>query len=92
MFQLQVTMISDKGYKPVSTLVNVPSVKEFKANPQKYRNEGIARICAKRSWRLSDVKAYGYDSEIKMRVYDKEKIEREKAERYEQIKKERGWT
>lgn len=92
MFQLQVTMLSDKGYKPVSTLVNVPSVKEFKTDPAKYRNEGIRKICAKRSWRIEDVRRYGYDHEIKMRVYDREKIEREKAERYEQIKKERGWA
>jgi hypothetical protein len=92
MFQLQVTMMSNKGFKPVSTLVNVPSVAEFKANPKKYRDEGILRICSKRKWRWSDVKQYGYDSEIKMRVYNKEKIEQEKAERYEQIKKERGWA
>jgi hypothetical protein len=92
MFQLQVTMMSNKGFKPVSTLVNVPSVAEFKANPKKYRDEGVQRICSKRKWRWSDVKQYGYDSEIKMRVYNKEKIEQEKAERYEQIKKERGWA
>lgn len=92
MFQLQVTMISNKGYRPVSTLVNVPSVKEFKNNPKKYRDEGVVRICAKRRWKWSDVKSFGYDSEIKVRVYDKEKIEKEKAERYEQIKKERGWA
>jgi hypothetical protein len=53
---------------------------------------GVLRICAKRNWKWSDIKNFGYDSEIKMRVYDKEKIEKEKAERYEQIKKERGWA
>lgn len=92
MFKLQVTMMSNKGFRPVSALVDVPSVKEFKANPKKYRDEGVLKICAKRKWRWQDVQQYGYDSEIKVRVYDKEKIEREKAERYEQIKKERGWT
>ena len=92
MFQLQVTLMSNKGYKPVSTLVDVPSVAELKADPKKYRDYGILRICAKRNWTIADVKKYGYDSEIKVRVYDKEKIERENAERYEQIKKERGWA
>lgn len=92
MFKLQVTMISNKGYRPVSALVDVPSVAEFKANPKKYRDDGVVKICAKRSWNWAKVKEFGYDSEIKMRVYDREKIEREKAERYEQIKKERGWT
>lgn len=92
MFKLQVTMNSNKGFRPVSTLVDVPSVKEFKADPLKYRNEGVLKICAKRHWSWTDVKNFGYDSNIRFRVYDKEKIEREKAERYEQIKKERGWT
>lgn len=92
MFKLQVTMISNKGFRPVSALVDVPSVAEFKANPKKYRDEGIVKICAKRGWTLSDIRKNGYDLEIKVRVYDKEKIEREKAERYEQIKKERGWA
>ena len=92
MFKLQVTMLSNKGYRPVSALVDVPSVAEFKANPKKFRDLGILRICAKRNWNLSNVKNFGYDAEIKMRIYDKEKIEKEKAERYEQIKKERGWT
>lgn len=27
-----------------------------------------------------------------MRIYDKEKIEKENAERYEKIKRERGWV
>lgn len=92
MFQLQVTMNSNKGFRPVSTLVDVPSVAEFKANPLKYRNEGVLKICFKRGWTWKDVQSLGYDSNIRFRVYDKEKIEREKAERYEQIKKERGWT
>ena len=92
MFKLQVTMLSNKGYRPVSTLVDVPSVAEFKADPKKFRDMGVLRICAKRNWKWSDVKNFGYDSEVKMRVYDKEKIEKEKAERYEQIKKERGWA
>lgn len=91
MFKLQVTMISNKGYRPVSAIVDVPSVNDFKTNPLKYRNDGVVKICAKRGWSWQRVQEYGYDSEIKMRVYDKEKIEREKAERYEQIKKERGW-
>ena len=91
MFKLQVTMNSNKGYRPVSTLVNVPSVAEFKANPLKYRNEGVVKICTKRGWTWAKVQEYGYDSNIRFRVYDKEKIEKEKAERYEQIKKERGW-
>ena len=85
-------MKSNKGFRPVSVLVDVPSAEEFRANPLKFRNAGVVKICAKRKWTWADVQKYGYDSDIRFRVYDKEKIEREKAERYEQIKKERGWA
>ena len=91
MIQLQVTLISDKGYRPISALVDAPNIQTVVENKKKYQEQGIIKICAKRSLRSYDLAKYGYN-QIKMRVYDKEKIEREKAERYEQIKKERGWA
>ena len=90
MIQIQVTLTSNKGYRPMSTLVDVPNAQTFIENKKKYQQQGIIKICAKRSMRAADLAKYGYN-EVRMRVYDKEKIEREKAERYEQIKKERGW-
>lgn len=89
--QIQITLVSDKGYRAVSTIIEVPSISDYIANKQKYQMQAVQAMCAKRYWGAQDLVKYGYTG-IKCRVYDKEKIERENAERYEQIKKERGWT
>ena len=89
--QIQVTLVSNKGYRAASTIIEVPSAKDYIENKQHYQMEAVKKICAKRYWSAKDLEKYGYTG-IKCRVYDKEKIERENAERYEQIKKERGWT
>ena len=51
----------------------------------------MIKICQKRYWTNADLKKYFY-TRVKIREYDKEKIEKENAERYERIKKERGWA
>lgn len=91
MIPIQVTITSNKGYRPMSAIIEVPDAQTFLNNKKTYQQQGIIKICTKRSMHLADLKKYGYE-EVRMRVYDKEKIEREKAERYEQIKKERGWV
>lgn len=91
MKQIQITLVSDKGYRAVSALVDVPSIKDYIENKSQYQMQGVVKICAKRHWTKRDLERYGYTG-IKCRVYDKEKVERENAERYEQIKKERGWA
>lgn len=90
MIQMQISLFSNKGYKPLSTIVNVESVEEWQKNKEKIRNQAVVSICTKRRMTKADLQKYGY-CEIRTRVYDKEKIARENAERYEQIKKERGW-
>ena len=90
MKQIQVTLVSDKGYRAVSALVDVPSIRDYIENKSQYQMQGVVKICAKRHWSKTDLTKYGYTG-IKCRVYDKEKIERENAERYEKIKEERGW-
>lgn len=89
--QIQITLKSDKGYKPVSTLIEVESLEDYKANKASYQKKAIVQICAKRHWTSADRLYYGYKT-LMQRVYDKEKIERENAERYERIKRERGWV
>ena len=90
MKQIQVTLVSNKGYRPVSTIIDVPSAKEYCDNKEHYQMQAVQKICAKRYWTSKELIKYGYTG-IKCRVYDKEKIERENAERYEKIKEERGW-
>lgn len=89
--QIQVTLVSDKGYRPVSTIIEVASIKDYCDNKQKYQMQAVQAMCAKRYWSAQDLVKYGYTG-IKCRVYDKERIAAENAARYEQIKKERGWA
>lgn len=80
----QVTLMCDNGkYKPVSTIVemdtqDIPAIK----------TRGIQRICAQRYWTKLDLKNYGY-TKVKIRIYDKEKIDKENEERYNRIKEEK---
>ena len=89
--QIQITLVSDKGYRPVSTLITVDKVSDYVENKKQMQLQAVQKICAKRHWSAKDLAKYGYTC-IKARVYDKAKIEAENAARYEQIKKERGWT
>jgi hypothetical protein len=89
--QVQVTLISEGGYRPLSGLVEVKDWADFIANKSAYQQKAVISILAKRHMTVRDMRKYGY-TQIKARVYDKERIAKENAERYEQIKKERGWT
>lgn len=89
--QIQITLVSNKGYKPMSTIIEVPDAATFNLHKQEYQQRAAVKICAQRHMTARDLVNYGYTG-IKCREYDKEKIARENAERYEKIKKERGWT
>ncbi len=89
--QIQITLFSDKGYKPVSCLVEVENVEYYKEHLKEVKAQGIQKICNKRYWEKYHLIQYGY-TKVKMRIYDKEEIKKEKTERYERIKRERGWA
>ena len=91
MLQVQISLFSNKGYKPISTIVTIDSVEEWNKNKSQIKMKAVATMCAKRRLTRADLEKYGYN-EIRSRQYDKEKIAKENAERYEQIKKERGWS
>ena len=89
--ELQVTLFDKNGkYKPVSTLISVESLEYYHSHAKQIKAKAITYICQKRMWNSTDLKRYGYTT-CKVRVYDKERIERENKERYERIKEERGW-
>lgn len=91
MIQLQCTLFSSTGkYRPMSTLVKVESVDYFKEHKTEVQTRAIQKICVQLNTEPWCLKRDGY-SKMKVRVYDKAKIDAEKAARYEQIKKERGW-
>lgn len=92
MIDLQCTLFSTTGkYKPMSTIVKVESVAYYKAHKTEVQTRAIQKICIQRKTEPWCLKRDGF-TRMKVRVYDKEKIEAENAERYERIKKERGWA
>ena len=90
MVKLQITLTSTEGYKPMSTIVEITDKKEYLYKRKEIHNKAIVKICAQRHMTLKDLTYYGY-TKIKAREYDAEAMARENAERYEQIKAERGW-
>ncbi len=92
MENIQVTLYDKQGrYKPVSALYKVESISWFQSHRKEVQIGGIIKICQKRGWDQKDLARYGYTT-CKMRIYDPEKIKRQEEERYEKIKKERGWA
>lgn len=96
MKEYQVTLLCQtKQYKPVSAIVKLDiatlsnlTTKEICAE---IRKRGITKICQTRYWTTADLKKYHYTI-VKMREYNIQKIEKDNKLRYEQIKKERGWS
>lgn len=66
--KIQVTLYSDKGYKPVSCLIEVANKEDFIAHKKEIQSRGIIKICQKRLWQKCDVVNYGY-TKVKMRIY-----------------------
>lgn len=90
--KLQFTLFCATGqYKPVSTILEVPSIEEYKARANEFKEKAIRKIAQQRRWDGNDLANYHYTS-LKVRVYDKEKIARANAERYAKIKEANGWT
>ena len=95
-YQVTLFCATDK-YRPVSTLVKRASAVDI-ADPTTKRqilNEGMRKICIQTGWGPKDLAFYGYKSG-KIRLYDKEKLDKEAEERYNRIKEEKyasgEWT
>lgn len=96
LIEYQVTLFCPDGrYKPVSAIVkkDMAYIRSCSKGQliKDLRKEGVQKICIKRNWTSADIRAYGY-TELKIRRYDREKIQIENAERYQQIKIEKGWV
>ena len=92
--QYQVTLFCpERKYKPVATIVKLQQLidVDLSKNAEERKNiriMGLKMICSKRGWDNKDLSRLGY-SKVKVRMYDKAKIDREKQERYEKIKEEK---
>ena len=88
MLNYQVTLTSTTGqYKAVSTIVKAEKI-ATKEDKQGVINKGIIKIAQQRRWTNQDLKKFGY-TKVKIREYDKAKIDKQSAERYEKLKQEK---
>ena len=86
--QLQVTLFDERGkYKPVSTLVEMPKKEVIAKNFKPYRDKGVQKICAKHYWTAKDIKKYF--TQVKIRIYNEEKVKAENENRYNEIKRQK---
>ena len=69
--QIKITLISEGGYRPLSTLISCDSWDAFQANKPHYHKQAILCILAKRHMTLWDMRKYGYTA-IKSEIYQKE--------------------
>lgn len=66
---IQVTLISEGGYRPLSTLLEVENWATYQADKRKWNDRAIVKICGKRYMTAYDLKKYGYTT-LKARPYD----------------------
>lgn len=89
--EYQVTLFCATGkYKPVSCLVKRTSACDISDPTIKRQilNEGMQKICNQRRWSARDLANFGFKTG-KIRLYDKEKLDKEAKERYNKIKEEK---
>lgn len=68
---LQFTLFSTTGkYKPMTTLIKVGSVEEYKKNKKKFQQRAITKMCAEKHTTLWALKGNGF-TKLKVRVYPK---------------------
>lgn len=75
MIKLQITFFDKKGqYKPISTILEVESIEDYKNNKAKYQTKAIMNICHNRRMSPKEFKEQGY-TQVKVREYDLFKID-----------------
>lgn len=75
--KLQVTLFATNGkYKPISTIIRVENLKDYKENKIEYQRKAILNICHNRRITWSELKAQTYTT-LKVREYNPEKIKQQ---------------
>lgn len=78
MIKMQITLFDKNGhYKPISTIVEVTDIDEYKRNKKKVHSTAIQNICHNRNISYQELSSQGYTT-LKAREYDKEKIAKNK--------------
>lgn len=70
--KIQITLFCTTGqYRPISTLIEVESVEDFKTNLKKYKKQALQKMCAQRYRDGASLLKSGY-TQMKWRIYDEE--------------------
>lgn len=78
MLKMQITLFDkDNHYKPLSTLIEVKSIEDYKEHKQEYNKKAIVNISAKRYLSPSELKKMGF-TQLKAREYTEERIARDR--------------
>jgi hypothetical protein len=80
---LQVLLHSSEGRRPLSALIEVESLAEYRANKDAYHTKAIVKIMANKGLCVSELRRYGYNA-IQVRVYNRERIAQREADHYSQ--------
>lgn len=83
MIEIQVTLFDSNGkYRPISTIVkNVESMDYYTQHKAEVQRRAIENICHQRKITFAELKKQGY-TKVKVREYDKEKIEQQKKQQH----------
>ena len=68
---IKISLLSERGYRPMSTLIKVESWQDFQENKAKYVEYAIARIRVYRDMRPSDLAKYQYKT-IRAEIYSRD--------------------
>lgn len=84
--KLQMTLFAtNKKYRPISTIIEIENMEEYKQNKAKYQKKAIENICHNRKTTWKDLKEQSYTT-VKVREYNLEKIsKRQKIELFKQL-------
>lgn len=89
----QITLISTTGqYKPISCIIEIADngtdLSLDSISKKKIQTMGVQKICARRYWKTTDLRKFGY-TKAKVRLYDLDTIKEEKINTYAIVKAEK---
>lgn len=87
---LQITLFDKNNkYKPISTLIEVPSIEEYRKNSTTYKVKALQKICNQRYLSGKELQEMGYTI-IKVRNYSLWKEIQEEKRKKKRLDKETG--
>lgn len=85
MIDIQVTLTSSNGRRPIATIIHPKSIEDWNENKARYKREAVQLICAKRHMTWRDLQKYGYDT---IMTGDPAKIREEMQRKYAAAEKQ----